>query len=259
MVAAAATGMTGAIAAPAIFSITPARHGAGFIDYGTKAGKELYYRATAALPGDKFDCTADGLQDFLRRLRFRANEMGWTETILSPHDPAVPTNRLKFLSNYGTYEMEDVRREAATYHPQSQTRQAQDSYQLFACLMASLTKTGRDKVTIQEGEYTIQGEEVGIMFLKLIISKSATDCQATAMSIRLQLSNLSSYIKEVSNDIPKFNHHVESLLEGLTARGESSNDLLVFLFQAYGKVKDAEFQRYLNQKRSDYEEGKSKQ
>ena len=44
-------------------------------------------------------------------------------------------------------------------------------------------------------------------------------------------------------------------MESLRARGETTNDLLFNIFKAYKTVKDTEFQRYIMQKESNYEEG----
>ena len=51
--------------------------------------------------------------------------------------------------------------------------------------------------------------------------------------IRTKLSNLDEYLIETDNDILKFNNHVRMLMDSLTARGETTQDLLTNLFKAY--------------------------
>jgi hypothetical protein len=184
--------------------------------------------------------------------------MGWTTTILTLPDPKQPATDLNYIRNYGVFDTQTLIQDASTYHPSSvhQTRAAQDSYQLWSCLHASLSKTGRSKVTLRESEYQIQGESVGILLLKLIISKSALESTATTMSVRHRLNALHEYIVTIDYDIPAFNLHVATLLETLSSRSQTSTDTLTNLFKAYKKVDDAEFVRYINQKECDYEEEK---
>jgi hypothetical protein len=184
--------------------------------------------------------------------------MGWTTTILTLPDPKQPATDLNYIRNYGVFDTQTLMQDASTYHPSSvhQTRAAQDSYQLWSCLHASLSKTGRSKVTLRESEYQIQGESVGILLLKLIISKSALESTATTMSVRHRLNALHEYIVTIDYDIPAFNLHVATLLETLSSRSQTSTDTLTNLFKAYKKVDDAEFVRYINQKECDYEEEK---
>lgn len=242
--------------APARWSRTPSTATVDVIDYTTKLGQSLFYKATAALDSDnKFDCTPDGLRDFLGQVNSRATESGWTETVMAiqedPTDPLSPTS--DFIKNYGTFELDLLRDVAATYHP-AQSRANQDSYNLYRCLYQSLSQIGRDKVTLREDEYKIGDEEVGILFLKIIISTSSIDTNATVSSIRNQLNNLDIYIKKVDFDIAKFNMHVQQLVQRLAARKQTTHDLLTNLFKAYKTVPDKEFNRYIAQKESDYEE-----
>lgn len=64
------------------------------------------------------------------------------------------------------------------------------------------------------------------------------------MPIRNQLSPLESYIVTVGYDITKFNRHIQLMLDGLSARGETTNDLLTNLFKGYNACSDHIFVRY---------------
>ena len=75
------------------------------------------------------------------------------------------------------------------------------------------------------------------------------------MHIRAKLSALDSYILTIGCDISKFNAYVKDLIDSLTARGETTQDLLANLFKAYKAVSDREFVSYIRKKEDEYEEG----
>lgn len=59
----------------------------------------------------------------------------------------------------------------------------------------------------------------------------------------------------ITCNVEKFNIHVNLLLDSLLAQGETTTDLLHYLFKAYEAVLDKEFVRYMKSKREKYEEG----
>jgi hypothetical protein len=61
---------------------------------------------------------------------------------------------------------------------------------------------------------------------------------ATTSTIHTKLSNLDQYILTIGCDIIKFNGYVKYLVDNLAARGETTNDLLGFLFKECGVVTD---------------------
>ena len=238
------------------FALSPAKATSSIIRYGSKYGTSLWKEATEPLTkGEGFDCTPEGLRDFLELVSFRGTIMGWDTSVLSiPEDPEVPEgSATDFIPNYGSLEVGHLRDVASTYLG-TDSRVAQDSFQLYACLQSSLSDIGRNKVTIHRKEYMVNGQASGILFLKLIIGVSSIDTNATTTSIRNQLINVDTYLAKVNYDVTKTNQHVTLLLESLRARGETTHDLLHNLFRAYKTVKDNEFIRYITQKESDYEE-----
>jgi len=241
---------------PLNFSLTPANANPDILDYSTKAGYSIWTSGTAALSNDLFDCTPDGLRDFLELVDHRSIVMGWKNNLLGiPHDINNPVARwTDFISSYGTIDLEHLQRYARTYAGQP-SRVAQDSMMLYTCLHASLSRVGRNKVTIYAKEYTIDEFKDGVLFLKIIIRQSSIDTNATTASIRNQLADIGTYLATVNFDITKMNERVNLLLESLQARGGTTHDLLNNLFRAYKTVKDREFIRYMTQKESDFEEG----
>ena len=238
------------------FALTPARANNDALDYNTKKGASLWKTATATLSDDPFECRSDGLRDFLELVRTRAKAMGWSASIMDiPEDPENVMGSTKpFLDNYGVLTKTHLTKVVSQYIA-TPTRAAQDSYQLYICLHSSLAKIGRDKVTLKRKNYTIGGEESGILFLKEIIGVSMIDTNATTSSIRSSLMNIDQYLTEVQYNITTVNQRVDALMESLRARGQTTHDLMEYLFTAYRTVPDKEFVRYIRSKQSDWEEG----
>ena len=186
----------------------------------------------------------------------RASRFGWRDAILEiPNDITNPRGGTKnLLTHYGERTLEHLHAWEITYlHGIS--RAAQDTAHLHLCLMNSLTQAGKDKVRLWSDQFILNRQESGILLLKIIISESHLDTNATTNSIRTQLSNLDEYITTIGCDFIKFNKHVKRLLEQLKARGGETHDLLTNLFKAYISVKDAHFVDYVNERLSRYEEG----
>jgi len=56
------------------------------------------------------------------------------------------------------------------------------------------------------------------------------------MHIRAKLSALDSYILTIGCDISKFNAYVKDLIDSLTARGETTQDLLANLLESVTNI-----------------------
>jgi hypothetical protein len=123
--------------------------------------------------------------------------------------------------------------------------------------MNSISKTGKDKVTIWAEQHAVQGLSSGNLLLKIIIRESQLDTNATTSSIRTKLASLDLYIVTIGCNITKFNGHVKLLTDQLSARGQTTNDLLVFLFKGHGAVPDMEFKNYIQRKKENHKEGDS--
>jgi len=92
----------------------------------------------------------------------------------------------------------------------------------------------------------------------VIIRESTVDTPATIRNIRTQLSSLDQYMIHFQDDnIETFNQHVRTLVKNLNSRGQETHDLLVNLFKGYLSAKDYQFNRYIQQKQDDYDEGKT--
>ena len=104
---------------------------------------------------------------------------------------------------------------------------------VYHCLMNSLSKVGKVKVSVWNSQYKVNGLPSGNLVLKVIIREIHLDTNAKTTSIITQLISMDAYIGTIGCDITKFNTHVKFLLAGVSSRGETSNYLLTKLFKGY--------------------------
>ena len=162
-----------------------------------------------------FDCKADGLHQFLRDVHDRADEMGWTKGILrigaEENEDEDDNARENLIDHYGSITLERII-ETEEVNVVNQGREAQDTYMLYKCLMASLTADARKKVTIWSSQYRIgDGDDTtcgGVALLKIIIRESHLNTNATTNQSRTKLSKLDTYILTVNSDFGRFNQYV---------------------------------------------------
>lgn len=243
-----------AAAAAAPFSLTPGlSSGANVIDYGDATAQRQFKEACKSL-NNKFDCGPADMVRFLRELQDRAQISGWMDILEVPPNLALPIETVLVTQAYGQISLQQVRDHAATYVT-VQNRAAQDSMQLYICVMNSLTKEGYDLVKSHAVDYTVRGVESGVACLKVIIRESHIDTNSTSRHLRALLGSLDKYMGAVASDITKFNIHVKSLVERLAARGETTEDLIANLFKAYHVASDATFVTYISMKQDLYDEG----
>jgi hypothetical protein len=121
--------------------------------------------------------------------------------------------------------------------------------------MNSLSKAGKSKIKIWKAQYTVGGYKSESCLLKVVIRESHIDTYAPIGHIRTRLSCLDTYISTIGNDIVKFNQHVNTLIEGLSSRGETTHDLLTNLFKGYKAASDRQFVEYIKKKEDEYDEG----
>ena len=157
------------------FSLTPATAIGGIIDYSTSSGRKMYAAATAKLEEDLFDCVAEDLYSFLKALKDRTREFGWDTHgvgILSiPDDPINPTNFKSLIDQHWEIELETIRTFEESYIDEP-VRPAQDTVQLYRCLMVSLSKEGKKHCAREVKHLTISS---------LICSRDTWPVQITSL------------------------------------------------------------------------------
>jgi hypothetical protein len=241
------------------FALSPGQfHAAQLIDYSTSTGIKVWNEATAAL-NFNFSAQANEVNKFCERLNDRAEKQGWKATgadIITIPD-ASGTNR-NLIKEYGRLTFEEIRNHVDGYAANN-TRQAQNNFQMYHCIMNSLTDEGQQKILAEQSKYhTGEGNDSrpsGPLLFKLLMQKAIIDTRATASILRENLSSLDTYMATINSNIENFNKYVKTNYEGLRARGERCDDIMINLFKGYMCASDSEFVRYMRQKKDHYDDG----
>jgi hypothetical protein len=146
--------------------------------------------------------------------------------------PDVNSVLRNLIHNYGQLTPEYVAAFLTTFIGQ-ETRQAQNDVHLYYCITNTLDERGHLRIVSEAESYTMGGTLSGIMLFKLLMRKANTDTGSTASHLRENLTNIDSYMSTVDSNIELFNQHAKVSRDGLTARGESNDDLTINLFKAY--------------------------
>jgi len=247
-----------AIAAPTqqpIFALTPGQYRPDdFIDYGSAQGLKLWNAATEPLP-EEFDGTSNTVKIFCELLTQRATEAGWhsgTGNILTiPDSNGIQRN---LITNYGQLTLQDVQNHVDSYI-QLQTRKAQNAVQMFKCISSSLTEDARLKIVAETDVYTRNGAEAGPILFKLLTQKAVVDTRSTTNYFRENLSSLDTYMASINSNIVEFNNYVKLNRDGLLARGEGCDDLMINLFKGYNAAGDDNFVKYMMDHKTKYDDG----
>jgi hypothetical protein len=236
------------------FALTPALANRNVIDLLSAPGIKLYKSITTPLD-NKFDGTAKELVLFMDELRRKAEEYGWNQDLLQVSDrhPVTPTIR-NLLSFHCLIDIEDVQAHARTYIG-TQSRIAQDSSMMYIFIKDSLTKGARTKMATEHQQYDINGTPDGPCFLKALLATYFVETIATNFVLRERLIDLPNAMKRLKFNVSNFNSYVNEITLNLTSGGETSTDMIVYLFKAYREVKDANFLTYMAHKKEAYEDG----
>lgn len=241
---------TANVARQAIFSLTPARANPdAYLDYTTTNASKIFKQASAPLDY-KFDCEESSVQTFIETLRDRSTSSGWDSNQAS----IININGTNLFDEYGLLTLDQIRAHVITYVA-TETRTAQNSYQMYLSIISSLTDEGRAKLLTRSEDYTVNNIQSGPLLFKVLMTITTVDTRATVTFIRTNMSNLDSYMATVKDDVLKFNQYVRKLRNDLSSRGETSNDLLINIFKGYLACSDRQFIQYIRQKKDIYDEG----
>ena len=115
---------------------------------------------------------------------------------------------------------------------------------MYYCIINTITEEANKKVINESENCVINGMNSGLLLFKFLTSVITMGTRATIANIRMDLTNLDMYISVVKFDINKFNRHVKEKRKQLRNRGETLQDILVNLFQAYKIVPDQIFNNW---------------
>ena len=205
---------------------------------------KIFNAAVAALP-TKYSGNAVDMHVFLKNIKERAQNFGWKNIVNIPKG----NDTKHLIDQYGLLDLEDIKAHALTYENEN-GRNAQNASEMYNFLYSSLSEEAKLMVMSDFSDYAItttDGTRVsnGPCFLKVIIRNTTVDTRSTVFHIRENLNHLEAKILELSYDIEAFNLYVTSQVDQLAARGETSSDLLINLFEAYMAVPDKKFFEYV--------------
>jgi len=237
-------------APPLVFALAPGANNAP-INYATREGQRLFEGATARL-SPTFGLEPNAIHSFCASVLDRAEMYGYNleqGILMVPDAAGVRTN---ICSGYGRRSVDEVYADALTYCF-DETRKAQDSANLYQCLMGSLTPEAQARILQFHNEYTVTRvlpapavqTRSGSVLFRIIVRESCIDTVFTAREVRLQLSSLDRYMVTCSHDIQLFNQHVRGLVMQLTARNEETTDLVTNLLKGYKECADKQFVDYV--------------
>jgi hypothetical protein len=253
------------------FALNPTDAIQGVIDWETPIGATIAKHAIKQLHESKFNGSPEDLHLFLTMFELRGKEFGWYKEnsdfaiALIQEDPEDEENTKVFsiTEHYGSLDRDLITRHETSYlfsDQESAQRAAQDNRLAFRCIQNSLGIDILKKVLIKKTSWQVEDpndegtyKESAMLLLKTVIDESAIQTNATASSIRTRLADLHNYITQIDSDVIKFNEYVEQNLAALTARGEQTTDLLVYLWKAYTNVSDASFADYMKRSHEAYE------
>jgi len=235
-------------AAP-VFALTPALLNTGFLDWTKPENVKLYTKAIEKLDF-KFEGKPDQVILLAQATQNRAELYGFDRTVINIPDADGTMRHL--IIEHGLLSYEDTRIWAITNVVAQENRAAQDNMMLFQCLFNSVSEDVKKKLIPKSAEHKVNDTTIATMYYKGLISTVEVETKATVAFIRTKLTNLKGKIKEMNFDIDQFHSYVEQQVTSLASHGKISEDLTVYLFQAYETVPDDEFSKVMRMKQSDY-------
>ena len=256
-----------AIATPTTkFAHTPAQARANLLDYELSGDAKIYNNATQKLT-TVFSLNKPNITVLLSELGDRANSSAWEQTIevtvggtpASATQPAVPGTKLHLLKDYGQLTLEQLRPVAEDYQA-NLNRDAQNDYMLYMCLSNSVDEATKAKLLHEKDSYMVGAKRnvaSGLLYFKLLMNKAEVNSRAKATHIRDNLGSLDVYMATTADsNIAKFNEYVKDQMMALTARGETTQDLLNNLFKGYAKADCEEFREFIKKTRWEWQNGR---
>jgi hypothetical protein len=270
--AAAAPGAAPAAAATApaavSFALSPGTTNPDqLIDYSTRTGQSLYDTGKSKLMDDeenKFDLKVTQVVRFQEMMQARCDIMGWSNPAQGITTYQVDGRNMNLISEYGQIPYDDLKLQSQAYwkHDGAKKREraAQNNEMMTKCILSSLTESARDQLLVAKHSWMLSDEDpanptnvaVAALLYKEIMRLTTLDTRATNKALRDNLKALPEFCVQVKGDVDKVNSYFMQNLNQLLARGEGADDKEDILFAAYQHVPDAEFRKYMSQKKDDY-------
>lgn len=265
--AAGGAGTGGTAAAAPAFATSPATANVdALIDYSTKYGFSIYEQGIKSLyDGEEnaFDLDNDKVTAFQRDVNDRAELMGWDSTTQGIITYVVNGSNINIIHDYGQIELDEIISQSEPFYLHNganhDKRAAQNNAMMAKMLRNSLTPSARNQVALYKKEYELDdgsGTNKKIIlapaYYKIIMRLTTLDTKMTNQALRDVIKGLPAYATKVNGDIVAIHKRFDDHYTMLKARGEDVEDKEGILFNTYSHVPDAEFRKYMKDKKDAY-------
>jgi hypothetical protein len=249
------------VAAPhvPVWTRTPALTGETVLDYQNLPGDAKIFKDNTVKLDTTFSLAKPNVTALITELGIRAETSSWKQLMRM----TINAVNLNFLKSYGRVTLPELRTHVETFID-LEGRLSQNDYELYVCLTRSVDVATKETMESEHdlyhaGQLTPVGaaeperHPSGLLYAKVLLTKAQADSQATITHARSNLIALDQYMANLpDSDIKLFNEYVRRQLQTLTARGETTQDLVLHLFRGYMMVRCPTFINYITRKEEGY-------
>jgi hypothetical protein len=234
------------VAAPhvPVWTRTPALTRETVLDYQNVPGDAKIFKDNMVKLDTIFSLAKPNVTALITELGIRAVTSSWKQLMRM----TINAVNLNFLKSYGRVTLPELRTHVETFID-LEGRLSQNDYQLYVCLTWSVDVATKETMESEHdlyhaGQLTPVGaaeperHPSGLLYAKVLLTKAQADSQATITHARSNLIALDQYMANLpDSDVKLFNEYVWRQLQTLTARGETTQDLVLHLFRGYMMVR----------------------
>ena len=244
-------------AAPVVFAENPGRYDVEhLIDFTTRLGSNIYERGSKPLT-KLYDMKSNSTVVFTQSVVERCTEIGWSQ---GTQNITQFTNQdgqaISLPTEYGRIDMATLTTQCERFMEPTgadyNNRASQNNYMMSLFLMTSLTEEAIARLHPYRNEYTINNKICAPLLYKVIMRQATIDSKATSEALRQNLNELASYAPTVDGDVDMINSRFDENYTQLIARGETVDDPIAKLFDAYNNVPCSQFKTYITHVYEDY-------
>jgi hypothetical protein len=233
--------------APVVIARTPAQ------EFENTGDAKIFAKATEKLP-TTFSLATPNITVLLSELLVRTKSSSWTTLF----QMLINGNNLEFLDHYGRVTLAELKTHVNTF-VNAAGRIAQNDYMLYLCLAASVDTNTKETMQEAHNLYLAGANnavESGLLYLKKLLLNAEADTLTTTEHARANFTRLDTYMANLAgSDVTEFHKYVLCQKQTLTARGETTNDIVSNLFKGYQFAKCAKFCDYMDRKKEAFRDG----
>jgi hypothetical protein len=246
----------------ATFALTPATTDlTGLIDYASKLGQSIYKQGCDKLTNNEgFPMTPATTVTFVKALENRCSIIGWNEGAQNI-TKFINANQvmIDIVRQYGQIAEADLKSSCEDFckagGTRFQGRATQNNHMMAQCLKKSLTVAALARLEPYQSQYLFDGVKYGPLMYKVIMRLATIDSAATNETLRANINNLPHYAASVNGDVDLINSYFDVNMSQLLACGQTVDDPIAKLFDAYLAAPNATFKQYIAKKQEDYYDG----